>query len=143
MEPLGKLFTDAARFHSHVINSAVAKLGVGRMMPHVLGYICHNDGCLQSEVNRVCNVSAATTTVMLQSMEKNGLIVRRTDETDLRCMRIYITDTGRKVEKLGREAVNSGDKAFFGVLSDGERIQLHAILAKLNAPYEKEMNEFE
>ncbi len=142
MEPLGKLFTDAARFHSGRIHSAVSKLGVGRVMPHVLGYICHNDGCLQSEVNKVCHVSPATTTVMLQSMEKNGLIVRRTDETDQRCMRIYITDAGRKIEKLGKEAVDSGDKAFFAVLSDEERMQLRAILTKLNAPYEKEMKEF-
>lgn len=139
MVKLGGLFVDVSRYHSGAIHQAVSKLKVGRGMPPVLGYICQNNGCMQSEISRINHVSPATATVMLQSMEKNGLIVRRSAEDDQRCMRIYITDEGRKIAELGKETVERVDDEFFSVLSDEEHERLAEILIKLKDRHEKEI----
>ncbi len=138
MEALGKLFVDASRYHGAKVHNAVSKLGVGRGMPPVLGYICENNGCMQSQISRLSHVSPATTTVMLQSMEKNGFIERKSDPADQRCMRIYITEAGRDVARLGKETVEQVDAQFFGVLDKDEKESFRKILLKLIGQYETE-----
>ena len=132
MEKLGKLFADVARCHSNGVHNEVSKLGVGRGMPPMLGYIRHHNGCKQSELCKNGHISAATVTVMLQSMEKNGFITRCTDKDDQRCVRLYITPKGEETERLSRDMVESFDQEFFSCLTDGERAALGEILAKLS-----------
>ncbi len=132
MEKLGKIFVDVTRYHRYMTHNALSKLGLGRGMPPVLEYIIHNDGCRQSDISREGHMTPATATVMLQSMEKNGYISRKGDENDQRCIRLYITDEGRRVAELGKEAVESFDDEFFGILSEEDRETLGALLMKLH-----------
>ncbi len=138
MSELGKLFANVSRYHGATVHQAVSKLKVGRGMPPVLGYISTHDGCRQSDISRLGHVSPATATVMLQSMEKNGFIIRRSDETDQRCMRVYITDKGKEIARLGKVTVEKVDEVFFSVLSNEERRALGEILKKLQKNIEKE-----
>ena len=85
MKELGRLFADVSRCHASGVHNEVSKLGVGRGMPPMLGYIREHDGCKQSELCKSGRISAATVTVMLQSLEKNGFITRTSDKDDQRC----------------------------------------------------------
>ena len=136
MTDLGKIFVDVSRYHQFITHQAVSKLGVGRGMAPVLGYISHHDGCKQSDISRQSHCTPATATVMLQSMEKNGFITRVCDENDQRCMRIYITDSGREIARLGKEIVDRSDDDFFSVLNDEEQAALREILLKLRGRIE-------
>lgn len=141
MTDLGRIFVDLSRYHQCMTHHAVSKLGVGRGMAPVLGYISHHDGCKQSDISRQGNFTPATATVMLQSMEKNGFITRVCDENDQRCMRIYITDSGREIARLGKEIVDGVDEEFFGVLSAEEQDTLREILLKLRQDNENKRKE--
>ncbi len=137
MEKLGKLFVDVARYHSGRIHCKMSGLGVGRGMPPMLGYIIEHDGCKQSELSREGHVSAATVTVMLQSLEKNGFITRRPDTGDQRCVRIYITPSGREIERKSRELIEEFDNEFFSCLDKEEQEELGRLLGKLAGQFEK------
>ena len=137
MTDLVRIFVDVSRYHQIITHNAVSKLGVGRGMAPVLGYISHNDGCRQSDISRHSHCTPATATVMLQSMEKNGFIKRVGDENDQRCMRIYITDSGREIARLGKEIVDRSDEEFFSVLNKEEQTVLREILLKLRQGVEE------
>ncbi len=131
MSELGKLFNDVSRFHGSEVHRATMRLGIGRGMPPVLHYIIDHDGCRQSELSKIGHTAAATVTVMLQSMEKNGFIIRLPDKDDQRCTRIYITPKGRDIHRLGAETCKKEDEKFFSCLTEEERESLRRILEKL------------
>ncbi len=135
---LGMLFGEVSRKHSMRIHNAVLKLGVGRGMPPVLGYIVDNNGCKQSDISRLNRVTPATVTVMLQTLEKNGFIIRKTDEADQRCIRIYITDKGRDAALRSKEATDKADRELFSCLTSEEQREFLRILLKLKDKLEKE-----
>lgn len=137
MEELGRLFVDVSRYHGARIHCRMSGLGVGRGMPPMLGYIIEHDGCKQSELSREGHVSAATVTVMLQSLEKNGFITRRPDPGDQRCVRIYITPTGREIERKSREMIEDFDREFFSCLNAEEQSELCRLLGKLAGQFQK------
>lgn len=132
MENLGKIFVDVTRYHRYMVQNAVGKLGLGRGMPPVLEYVIHHDGCRQSDISREGHMTPATATVMLQSMEKNGYITRSGDKDDQRCIRLYITDEGRRAAELGKRAVENFDDEFFGILGEEDRETFAALLMKLH-----------
>lgn len=131
MDELGKIFARVSRFHGSLVHNEVSKLGVGRGMPPVLGYIRDHDGCKQSEINKMGHVSPATVTVMLQSLERNGFIIRRPDPNDQRCIRIYITPQGSEISRLGKKAIENADREFFSCLTEEEQENLRLIMEKL------------
>ena len=51
-----------------------------------------------------------TVTVSIQRLEKNGLLIRRQDEKDLRVSRIYLSDAGNAIIKEGMQLAREGEK---------------------------------
>lgn len=113
MREAEKLVREVNRLHFIRFHQALSKFGLGKGQPPILKYLSENNGCKQSEISQREKVSAATTTVMLQTMEKNGLIERKTDENDLRVMRVYITEKGREVQKQCDEAIENMEKEIY------------------------------
>lgn len=144
MSELGKTFADVTRYHHYMVHAAVGKIGLGRGMPPVLEYVIHHNGCKQSDISRDGHMTPATATVMLQTLEKNGFIVRYSDVNDQRCMRIYITDEGRAIAAQGKETIEKFDEKFFGVLTEDERETfrelLHKLLSVAEADIERQRN---
>ncbi len=59
----------------------------------------HHDGVTQRDLAELLEVSRPTVTVMLQKMEKAGLVERRVDTDDQRYTRIYLTEDGWKAHE--------------------------------------------
>lgn len=89
------------------------------------------EGIFQRELAEELHIERATATVMLQRMERSGLIKRCADENDQRLTRIFLTDFGRqKAEKI--------KKTFAAILNEGmscidteEQIHLTVVLNKI------------
>ena len=142
MMELSRVFVDVTRYHRYMTHSAMCKIGLGRGMPPVLDYVIRNDGCKQSDISREVHMTPATAMVMLQTLEKNGFITRRSDKNDQRCMRIYITDEGRAVAKLGKETLDGFDGQFFGALTAEEQEALTGLLKKLWSSVEENVEKY-
>lgn len=113
MREVEKLMRRVNRLHFCLFHQTLSQFGLGKGQPPILKYLSLNDGCTQSEIAKREHVTAATTTVMLQTMEKNGLIVRKSDEADLRIMRVYITQKGLEVQKKCDEAIENLEKEIY------------------------------
>ena len=130
MREVEKLVREVNRLHFTVFHQTLSKFGLGKGQPPILKYLSENDGCKQSEIAQKEHVSAATTTVMLQTMEKNGLIERKSDEKDLRIMRVFITDKGREIQKKCDEAIENMEKEIYAFFTNEELESFRNLLGK-------------
>jgi DNA-binding MarR family transcriptional regulator len=72
----------------------------------------------------------------LQAMESEGLVERRTDSTDQRAFRLYMTDAGRQrlaKTKPAREALMART---LGVLSAEEHRTLRKLLGRIDQAFD-------
>lgn len=130
MREAESLTREVGRLHFQKVHDTLTKFGLGKGQPPILKYLSENNGCKQSEIAKHEHVSAATVTVTLQSMEKNGLIERKSDESDLRIMRVYITDKGRDVQKRCDEAIEETDREIYKNFSQEEIEMFKKLLRK-------------
>jgi DNA-binding MarR family transcriptional regulator len=76
-------------------------------------------------------LTARTITTLVDTLEREGLLVRLPDPTDRRATLIQLTDTGRgyleRVRAVQRELADD----FMAPLSESERRQLHDLLVRL------------
>lgn len=84
--------------------------------PRMLNYIFHNNGCIQREIAKACNLEPASVTSVLNSMEKVGLVTRTTVKGDKRALEVRLTDKGfekkKVVDKIFEEIENECFKNF-------------------------------
>lgn len=98
-EPLDLLFANIAHLHHHRVHQLLEGLGLYRGQPPVLRALWEQEGLTQSELAERMKITPATMTKMLQRMEKTGFIKRKADSDDQRVSRVYLTETGRSVQK--------------------------------------------
>ncbi len=113
MREVEKLVREVDRLHFTIFHQTLSQFGLGKGQPPILKFLSLNDGCTQSEIAKRERLTAATITVTLQSMEKNGLIERRNDENDLRIMRVFITPKGSEVQRKCDEAIEELEKRIY------------------------------
>lgn len=89
------------------------------------------DGLTQSELTSRCNTAHYTTTRILDSLEKQGLVERRPHPTSRRAHLVYLTDEGRGLEKEAVAKAKSVNETFLGLLSKDEQAQISSILLKM------------
>lgn len=78
---------------------------------YIIGFIYENRDrdIFQRDIEKEFNLRGSTVTNMLNLMEKNGLIERRSVDADKRLKRIVLTDKAQKIQQL--------------VISDFERLE--------------------
>jgi DNA-binding MarR family transcriptional regulator len=84
--------------------------------PRMLNYIFYNNGCIQREIAKACNLEPASVTSVLNSMEKAGLVTRTPVKGDKRALEVRLTDKGfeekKVVDKIFEEIENECFKNF-------------------------------
>lgn len=97
----------------------------------VLSILSKEDGVTQKNIADAMFMRPPSLSELLHKMEGEGLVERRTNETDRREVLVYITDEGRRIATMvAAEHERRADK-FFSALSDEEKDSLAAILKKL------------
>ena len=90
-------------------DAAVDRLSGGRLTGArgwIIRYLASHDGkpVYQRDIETRFGIRRSTATVMLQLMEKNGMITRASDANDKRLKRLLLTDAARELlAELDRE----------------------------------------
>ncbi|MGA3234318.1 MarR family winged helix-turn-helix transcriptional regulator [Lactiplantibacillus pentosus] len=69
----------------------------------VLAFIVAHPGVIQRNIVDLIGRKAATVSVMLKNMEKQGLITRQIPSDNSRNKKIFVTDEGRKLTERFKE----------------------------------------
>lgn len=64
----------------------------------ILIYLSYKNGVTQQELVRVTQMKGSTVSVAISKMEKQELVRREENENDMRSVKIFITDKGRRLE---------------------------------------------
>ena len=88
--------------------------------PKVLDYLKDHDGVSQKEIAAGCFIEAGSLTSILNRMEEKGLIERRMLNENRRTFHIFMTESGKKSQKLVEEAFVEIEEAAWKDISPEE-----------------------
>ncbi len=97
----------------------------------ILEYVLQNQGCTQKEIADKLFVSAPSIASSTKRLQKAGLIDKKTDETNLRQNKLFITEKGSWVAKNCRDEFNRYQESFFQGFTEKELTQLGAFLDRI------------
>lgn len=83
--------------------------GTGVTIPQsfILSYLLNDDGATLKEIGNKSLIDSSSMTVLIDKLEKDGLVERQLDTQDRRAIRVFVTEKGRevavKVVEIGRK----------------------------------------
>jgi MarR family 2-MHQ and catechol resistance regulon transcriptional repressor len=115
-----------ARIHEHLSST-----GLTLSQFAVLEVLYHLGPLSQSEIGRKILRSSGNMTMVIDNLEKNGLVRRQRDKTDRRFFFVHLTDRGLKlISNIFPPHARVITKEF-GVLTDAEQDELASLCKKL------------
>ena len=89
--------------------------------PKVLDYLKDHDGVSQKEIAAGCHIEAGSLTSILNRMEEKDLIERKMLNGNRRTFHIFMTESGKKNQKLVEEAFKKIEKTALNGISEEEQ----------------------
>lgn len=142
MNALTHIMGHVMKLHRHNLDLLIQKYDVYPGQPPLLMRLYRHGGLMQSELARSMNVAPATLTVMINRMEKSGLVIRQPDPCDQRVSRVYLTEKGKYATQAVKEALQQLETRCFQNFTDEETTLLHDMLNRLHAEMEAFNNEY-
>ena len=99
----------------------LADTGLTLGQPKVLDYLKDHDGVSQKEIAAGCIIEAGSLTSILNRMEEKGLIARKMLNGNRRTFHIFMTESGKKNQKLVEEAFKKIEKTALNGISEEEQ----------------------
>jgi MarR family transcriptional regulator, organic hydroperoxide resistance regulator len=130
-ESLDLQLAHICHFHHSRVHQLIEALGLYRGQPPVLRALWEREGPTQTELAEQLKITPATMTKMLQRMEKAGFIQRKTDTADQRVSRVYLTETGRTVQKDVEAVFRQIEAETFGNFTNEEQELLRRFLLQI------------
>lgn len=99
----------------------------------VLDIVCrhHPEGLMLKDITRELNQTAATTSVAIDTLVKNGFVVREQAEHDRRAVAIRLTPEGQRIRDDNAKRLTKRFDEAFALLSEEERKNFHTTLQKI------------
>ena len=135
-------------FHQLVINSIGVKdmpkyPSVTTTQIQIMEYIISRPKkcALQKEFEKVLRLSRATVSSVLITMEKNGLIVRITDNTDNRTKKIVLSSNAQRVFNSSKEKIKKIEDICLKDITEKDLNTFINVLSKMTENLKEERNE--
>ena len=135
-------------FHQLVINSIGVKdipkyPSVTTTQIQIMEYIINRPKkcALQKEFEKFLGLSRATVSSVLITMEKNGLIVRITDNTDNRTKKIVLSSNAQRVFNSSKEKIKKIEDICLKDITEKDLNTFINVLSKMTENLKEERNE--
>lgn len=99
----------------------------------IMMHLARQDNVTQLDLVRATRLKAPTVSICLQKMENEGLVIRRTDEHDMRASRVFLTDKGRNIDSEVISKVREHEMHISDCLTAAEKDMLVSLLIKLRS----------
>ena len=112
-------------------NQIASNYGITQALGYMLINI-HEEGTAVSQIAGLLGVKSTSLSRSLKNMEELGLVYRQADEFDKRSVKIFLTDFGKEKKQVAKEVVRKFNEYLNAHIDESERLQLTAILNKIN-----------
>lgn len=99
--------------------------------PKVLDYLKDHDGSNQKEIAKACFLEAGSLTSILNRMKEKGLVERRMLNGNRRSFHVFLTESGKKNQKLVEEMFAEIEKDALAGISSEEFEAFMAVYQKI------------
>lgn len=131
----GFVVHDVSRMRRIIMDHAVAPLDLTRSQWSLLSTLSRSSskGMMQADIARQMDVGKVTIGGLVHRLETAGLIERRSDDTDKRLKRVYITDKGYEVIRRMIVLADELNNDILAGISDKERVLAEEILVRVRS----------
>ncbi len=129
----GYLINHVARIFARGLTLRIKPLGLSTGTFPALLELWEADGLTQKQLVERLDIEQATMANTLARMERDGLIVRKKDESDGRAQRVWLTSHARRLRAPAIAAAVDENQSALAGLSETERDLFVALMQKLIA----------
>lgn len=126
------LLNTAIRLYYLRTHELLEKIGLYPGQPRVLHALWIKDGLSQKEIGKELNIKPSTVTVMINRMEKAGLVKRKQDAKDLRVSNVYLEKKGLELKSEIKEIGKIVNEETFAGFSDEEKELMSKFLKRIS-----------
>lgn len=127
----GYLVNHLARIFARGLAARIKPLGISTGTFPALLELWEENGLTQKQLVQRLDIEQATMANTLARMERDGLIVRRKDESDGRAQRIWLTERARDIREDAGAAAQAENASTLSGLSQAERRQFICLMQKV------------
>lgn len=128
--PLGKLLAVTGRVIGAHMQRLLETVGLTHAGWVTLARLHEQDELPLRDLADACFVSPATITGVVDTLEREGLVVRRRADADRRVVRLALTDAGRARTEAARALVLAEARELFADLDPADEAVVRAFLAR-------------
>lgn len=136
---------DTQKAHWNRSRKGFQELDLSDGQPKVLYILRFMDGCVQKELAGACDIKPSSMTVMIDGLEKKGLI--RREETKVsggkRALRVFLTEKGKEMAEKVFWLMETIEVETFEGISEEERLQLFSLLQRVRENLDRATNKGE
>ena len=125
------LFTDMVRAHTAYMDRQLASLQLSNGQGGVISVLGRNGAMTQNELARFRQVTPATISIMLDRMERDGLVTRDSVSGGGRANLVQLTEEGQRVFALLDAFMEGEPRVVFNGLSSEEKNSAADLFRKL------------
>lgn len=103
----------------------------------ILYVLWQEDGVPIKTISEKSGLAITSLTTMLERMEKNGLISRKTDEADKRKTLLFLTDKAKELKEAYDSVSNEMGNIYYRDFTDKEIIQFEEYLNRIRVNLEE------
>ena len=129
--PISEEMLSAGRIKKKKLMEQLKDTGLTLGQPKVLDYLKDHDGASQKEIAAGCLIEAGSLTSILNRMEEKDLIERKILNGNRRTFHIFMTESGKKNQKLVEEAFKKIEKTALNGISEEEQKQFMDIFCRI------------
>ena len=118
---INRIFFRLIRCYRKRCHSEFRKFIISKGQPMILNYLSENDGSIQKDIAKNCNIEPATATSILSTMERAGFIEKKINSDDKRIINVYLTSKGKETQINSQEAICKIEKQCFKGFSEEEK----------------------
>jgi DNA-binding MarR family transcriptional regulator len=123
-----ELIREISRLYTLRVRIEAENLGIKNSYRALLSQLYVKDGGTQLSLAEKTGMKAPTISITLRKMEKEGLVDRVVDESDLRKTHVYLTEKGRKTTEGLNEAICKINESFVdGMTADQEEFFIKSL----------------
>ena len=118
---------DAAMFCSDILKEKGVTVG----LMYLILYVCKNPGCTPIQLSKDLKMDRAYVLRCIKKLTNDGFLERKPHPTDGRATVLHATEKGLDVYDTGRSLLHRWDEYMLEGMTDQEKEQLFALLAKV------------
>lgn len=127
----GFLIHDVSRLRRIVVDRALRPLGITRSQWWVLAFLSRRDGMTQTALAADLDLTKVAIGGLVDRMESAGFVERRSDSTDGRARRVFLTKAGIKLVNTIRETVDGVEDEILSDVADADLQRSAKVLLKI------------